>query len=409
MVQGRRVHLDALRKMPDFEERAAFDEAALTELYRLRGRILTVRLPEGSVLEGKTLAESRLGDALGSGVVGLVRDGETLLMPEADERLCSGDRLLVRGRREDVDVFRAVQRLEIESEAPAAASLESERIGLMEVVLSPRASLSGQSLRDLAFRARYGLQVLAVLRQGRVHRSDLGNETLRFGDALLLMGPREKLDLLSREPDFLILDRPGPLPRTGKASLSVLIMAGVLVPVLLGWLPIAIAAICGAALMVVTRCITMDEAYRAIEWRSVFLIAGMLPLGTALDSTGAASFLAGGVLGLARPLGPWGGVLALYLVTTAATSIIPTAALIVLMAPIVTDVSTGMGLSTHAAMMAVAIAASASFTSPVSHPANVLVMGPGGYRFVDYVKLGIPLTLVVMVIALLVLPFVWPL
>jgi di/tricarboxylate transporter len=409
LVQGRRAHLDALRESPDFEEREELDEPALAELYRLRGRIFTVRVPEGSILAGKSLEESRLGDALGSGVVGLVRNGERLLMPRADQRLTAGDRLLVRGRRDEVEVFRALQGLEIESEAPSSAPLESEQIGLMEAVLSPRASVAGKTLRDLAFRARYGLRVLAILRQGRVHRSDLRDETLRFGDALLLMGPRERLDLFSSEPDFMILDRPRPVVRTHKAPLSVLIMTVVLVPVLLGWLPIAIAAVSGAALMVLTRCITMDEAYRAIEWRSVFLIAGMLPLGTAMARTGAASFLAEGVLALASPLGAWGIVLALYLVTAAATSVIPTAALVVLMAPIVYDASTGMGVSTHTTMMAVAIAASASFTSPVSHPANVLVMGPGGYRFVDYFKLGIPLTIVVMVVALLVLPIFWPL
>jgi di/tricarboxylate transporter len=350
-----------------------------------------------------------MGDALGSGVLGLVRGDEWLTMPEAERTFQTGDRLLVRGRRDDLDVFRGVQELELESEIPSQAPLESERIGLLEAVLSPRTSLVGSTLRDLAFRARYEVQVLAILREGRAIRSGLRDLALKFGDALLLMGPREKLDLLSREPDFLVLNRPAPAVQTRRAPTSVLIIAAVLTPVLLGWLPISIAAVAGAALMVLTGCLTMPEAYRAIEWRSVFLIAGMLPLGTAMQQTGAASLLAEGMLAVARPLGPWGVVVALYLITALATSIIPTAALIVLMAPIVFDATTSMGVSTHAAMMAVAIAASASFTSPVSHPANVLVMGPGGYRFVDYFKLGVPLTLVVMVVALLVLPFFWPL
>ena len=172
---------------------------------------------------------------------------------------------------------------------------------------------------------------------------------------------------------------------------------------------IAIAAVAGSALMVATRCLSMDAAYRAIEWKSVFLIAGMLPLGLAMQQTGAANLIAEGVLQIAGPLGPWGVVVGLYLVTAAATMVIPTAALVVLMAPIVLKASADMGISPHASMMAMAIAASASFTSPISHPANLLVMGPGGYRFKDYVRIGVPLTILVLIVTLLVLPWVWPL
>jgi di/tricarboxylate transporter len=159
--------------------------------------------------------------------------------------------------------------------------------------------------------------------------------------------------------------------------------------------------------MVLTGCLTMDEAYRSVSWRSIFLIAAMLPTGLALQTTGAATFLAENGLAVMAPFGAWGVIVGLYLVTAAATMIIPTAALVVIMAPIAITSSTQMGLSPYAAMMVIAIAASASFTSPISHPANILVMGPGGYRFVDYVKVGVPLTIVVMIVALIVLPFVW--
>jgi di/tricarboxylate transporter len=153
----------------------------------------------------------------------------------------------------------------------------------------------------------------------------------------------------------------------------------------------------------------MEEAYRFIEWKAVFLIAGMLPLGTALHKTGAAKLLAEGVVSMVGPFGPvavMGGVVAL---TFLATCFIPTAALVVLMAPIVLSTSTNMGISSHALMMGIAMAASASFMTPISHPANILVMGPGGYRFIDYLKVGVPLTLVVFAVILLVLPHLWPL
>ena len=191
--------------------------------------------------------------------------------------------------------------------------------------------------------------------------------------------------------------------------MSTLVMAAVLVPVLFGWVPIYIAAVIGAAFMVLTRCLTMDEAYRAIEWKAIFLIAGMLPLGTALDQTGAARVIAEVVVDLMGGFGPLGVMAGLVLFTFMATCIVPTAALVVLMSPIVLNTSTNMGISPHALMMAMAIAASASFTSPVAHPANLMVMGPGGYRFVDYIKAGASLTAVVFVLILVLVPLLWPL
>jgi di/tricarboxylate transporter len=153
----------------------------------------------------------------------------------------------------------------------------------------------------------------------------------------------------------------------------------------------------------------MEEAYRHIEWKAVFLIAGMLPLGTALDQTGAARFIAEGVVSLVGPFGPKAVMLGLVALTFLATCFVPTAALVVLMAPIVLNTSMDMGLSPYAFMMAIAMAASASFMTPISHPANILVMGPGGYRFWDYFKVGGLLTLVVLVIIVVVLPLFWPL
>jgi di/tricarboxylate transporter len=153
----------------------------------------------------------------------------------------------------------------------------------------------------------------------------------------------------------------------------------------------------------------MEDAYRAIEWRAIFLIAGMLPLGTAMEQTGAAELLANQTMAVLGPFGPWWVIGGLYLITAAGTMIIPTAALVVLMAPIVLSASVDLGVAPQTAMMAVAIAASASFTSPISHPANILVMGPGGYRFADYIKLGLPLTFVVFVTTMVLLPIFWPL
>jgi di/tricarboxylate transporter len=233
---------------------------------------------------------------------------------------------------------------------------------------------------------------------------------LRFGDAILLLGPRDKLQLLGREPDFVVLTEMAQEElRVEKMKISVFLMAAVLFPVIMGWVPIYIAAVVGAALMVLCGCLTMEEAYRQIEWKAVFLIAGMLPLGTALDQTGAARMIAEAVVATVGPFGPRAVMFGLVSLTFLATCFVPTAALVVLMAPIVLSTAANMGLSPYALLMAVSMAASASFMTPISHPANILVMGPGGYRFMDYIKVGSLLTLVILLIIVFVLPFFWPL
>jgi di/tricarboxylate transporter len=410
LVQGRLEGLEALQGNPGFTGSRAIPRSRLTDVYRLRERLLAMRVTPVSVLIGKTLKESRLGDALGMSVLCIIRGDTTLPMPGPDEHLRAWDLLIVLGRLEDMLILRGLEELHTEQEdLPDIEELESARVGLVEAVLSPRTTLAGKTLRQLHFREKYGLSVMAIWREGHAFRSNLRDMAIRFGDALLLYGPRDKLSVLGREPDYLVLTQEAQeSPRLEKAKMSMLIMAGVLLPVVLGLVPIYIAAVVGAALMVLFHCLTMQEAYQFIEWKAVFLIAGMLPLGTALDQTGAAKLLAEGVVTMVGPFGPlavMGGVVAL---TFLATCFIPTAALVVLMAPIALNTSANMGTSPHALMMAIAMAASASFMTPISHPANLLVMGPGGYRFIDYLKVGLPLTLVVMAVLLVVLPYLWP-
>ena len=240
--------------------------------------------------------------------------------------------------------------------------------------------------------------------------TELADERLQVGDALLLLGPRDRLQLLSSDSDFLILTPLGQKPPdTRRAPLAALIMLTVVVSVMMGKAPISIAAVIGGSVMVLTGCLNMEQAYRAIDWRAIFLIAGMLPLGTAMAETGAATYLADQVMALLGDAGPWPVIMGLYVLTAMATMIIPTAALVVLMSPIVLSAMSDMGLEPQTAMMAIAMAASASFTSPISHPANILVMGPGGYRFIDYLKVGVPLTTVVFITVMVLLPILWPL
>jgi len=325
--------------------------------------------------------------------------------------LQANDRLVVEGRMRDFELLHGLEELEIERQAaPDVNKLVSGHIGLAQAILSPQTTLENKTLRQINFREKFGLTVIALWRKGRAFQSDLRDLDLQFGDSLLLQGPRNKLKLLGQEPDFIVLTEMAQEElRLEKMKFSILILAGVLAPVFLGWVPIYIAAVIGAALMVLSGCLTMDEAYRQIEWKAVFLIAGMLPLGTALDQTGAAKLIAEGVVALVGPYGPNAVMFGLVALTFLATCFVPTAALVVLMAPIVLNTTANMGLSPQGLMMAVAMAASASFTTPIAHPANLLVMGPGGYRFIDYLKVGGLLTLVILVVIMVVMPVFWPL
>jgi len=411
LIAGHRERLEQLKDISGFEQYRLVPRSELIDIYRLHERLMIMTVPPDSVLIGKTLKESRLGESFGSRVIGIMRDHNPILMPEPRETLQANDRLLVEGRLSDFEILKELEKLIIErSTRPDIKALISEDVGLVETILSPHAALAGMTLRQLNFREKYGLSVLAIWREGKAYRSNLRDMALHFGDALLLYGSRKKLRLLGSEPDFIVLTETAQEElRREKMKLSILIMAAILLPVLFGWVPIYIAAVIGAALMVLCGCLSMDEAYRQIEWKAVFLIAGLLPLGTALDQTGAARLIAEGVVALVGPFGPRAVMLGLVMLTFLATCFVPTAALVVLMAPIVLNTSTDMGLSPYALMMAVAMAASASFMTPISHPANILVMGPGGYRFMDYFKVGGLLTLVVLLVIIFVLPVFWPL
>ncbi len=405
LVQGTRGQLAALREVPGY-----LPCDVEPHEFRLEERLVEMRVPEGSLLDGKTLVESRLGEAFGLGVMGIIRDGSTQLMPAAEMQLLVGDRLMIKARPDDLLTLRGLQSLEIDKEPPPDLSeLESEQVGLAEVVLSPHSTMAGKTLYQTDFREKFGLSVLAIWRNGRPHRANLRDMPLRFGDALLLYGRRDKLRRLNAELDFLVLTEAAQTPpRREKAPLALGIMALVLLPVILGWISIAIAAVAGVVLMILTGCLTMDEAYSAIEWKAVFLIAGMLPLGIAMEQTGAANFLAEGVVNLVGGLGPLAVTASLFILTALATQVMPNPAVVVLLGPVAVNTATDLGISPYSLMMAVAISASAVFLSPVGHPANVLILGPGGYRFSDYTKVGLPLILVVLAVVLLVLPLIWP-
>lgn len=406
LLYGSPTQLDNVAGATRFREAESPDLWA----YNLQSSLLSVRIPAGSLLTDRSLGESRMANTYGLSVLQIERAGETILLPGPETILAVDDELVVSGEPRDLEIVRGLQGLAIDPNPQIDLSiLESESVSLTEVMLSPYTTLVDKTLRDLRFREKYGLSVLALWRSGRPYRTGLANMPIRQGDALLVYGPRDRLRQLGREPDFLVLKGEAqPEPRREKALPAGLIMLGVVLATIIGWLPIAVAAIIGATLMVVFGCLTMDEAYRYIEWKAVFLIAAMLPLGVAMEETGAAEYLAGGMMSLLGTAGPLVIMAGLFLLTLAATQFMPNPVVVVLLAPITLTAAETAGASPYPFMMALAFAASSSFISPVGHASNVLVMGPGGYRFGDYVRSGIPLALVLLVLTLLIVPLFWP-
>jgi di/tricarboxylate transporter len=340
-----------------------------------------------------------------------VRDGELQLLPAPDAPFRANDVLLVKANPADLVVLRGLQRLEIEDEdaVPSLQELESDRVGLLEVVLSPRTNVVGRTPRQAHIRENFGVTVLAIWREGRAYRHNLRDMTLRFGDALLLFGHRDRLKAVALDRNFLSLtEAVREPPRVERAPHALLILAALLLPALLGYVSIAIAVICGAVAMVLTRCLTPEEAYDAVDLPALVLIAGVLPLGLALSETGAAAMLARAVIDVTDGFGPRGVLAGIAIMTALGAQVIPAPALVVLMAPIAIGSGAELGISPHALMMAVALSAT-SLASPVAHAANALIMGPGGYRYGDYARIGLPVTVLLLVLVVGVLPFIFPL
>ena len=382
---------------------------ALSDLYSLQERLYEAQIVSTSPLIGQSIAASRIGENLGLSILAIERGRQTILAPDPNEVLRVKDILIIVGRSERVEQLLELG-VAIEAEPYREDDFSSEAVGMAEVIIAPRSRVVGQTVKQINFRQKFGLTVIALWRNGRSYRTDVGDLSLEFGDALLMHGPRDKIRLLQSEPDFIVLQpESGEAQRPAKAWLAAAIMLGTLVAMAAGWLPVAEAAFTGAVLMIVTKCLTMDEAYQAIEWRAVFLIAGMLPLGLALTTTGAAAWLGQALIQAFGGFGPLVLLSVIYLVAMLLTQFVSGQAAAVIVAPIALSAAVQIHSSPYAFAMAAALACSTAFMTPIAHPVNLLVMGPGGYSPRDFFKVGLPLTIVVFIVMLIVLPRVWPL
>jgi di/tricarboxylate transporter len=406
LVQGPVENIETLQNLPRYRRLALQD----IPIYQLDDRLLSIHIPENSSLIGQTLAESRLGGAYGLAVLWIARSDQDWHLPNPSMRLQAGDSLVVGGRPLDIEVIKGLQTLQVERHVEINLDdLTSGPVQVVEVMLSPQTSLAGKSLREIRFREKFGVSVLAIWRGERAYRSSLAEFPLQYGDALLCYGEQERLKNLARERDFVVLkmDMQEP-PRIKKAPLAGLIMLSVILAAILFGLPISLAALAGCVLMVLSRALTMDEAYQAIEWRSIFVMAAMMPMGLAMQQSGAAAWLGNLVVDAIGQYGPSIILLGLLFFTTIINQFMPSAATAVIMTPIALNTAANLGIAPQAYVLSMAYIMAASFLSPVAHPANLMVMSPGGYRFSDYIKHGLPLVLIVIFTSVLVLPLLFP-
>ncbi len=384
----------------------------LVDLYRLGEYLFRASLPAGSPLIGRSIRQSAFRDAYGLTVVGIDRHGQLTLSPSPDTLLQQSDVLLLAGEAEDLLLRDAGQSLEFVSLGEWRENdLESSKIAVVEAVLSPRSSLIDRTLSEAHFHEKHGLNVLAILRGGRKLYIGLADLPLQFGDALLMHGPRERLPLIRDDPDLILVsdEHAEAPPVTGKGKLTLAIMVLTLATAITGWFPVSEVMLTGALAMVLAGALTMEQAYRAIEWRVIFLVAGMLPMGTAMAKTGAAQLIANGLIHVLGHAGPYALLAGLVALTILLSQAMKGAAICTVMIPIAIQTARTIGANPRALAMGVALATSMAFVTPLGHPVNILVMGEARYRFRDYVRVGLPLTLLLFAVLLLVLPFFWPL
>jgi di/tricarboxylate transporter len=387
--------------------------APLTEAYELGKYITELRVMPGSPLIGKSVAQAQLAEKRSVYVLELMRGEHKHWSPRAEE-LREGDVLLVRGNWEQLKALKDEARLELEPEFKLQDSQftgedDDQAQVLVEAMVAPGARLVGRSLAELDFQWAYNATVLALHRRGEVLREKIKDVSLNVGDVMLLMCPRAELDVLRTNNNLVVLNERGEAekPRS-KALLAFAIMAAAIAAAALGWLPIVASSILGGIALVATRCIGNDQAYQAVDWRVIVLLAGVLPLGIAMQKSGLAQGIADFSVDWVGGFGPLAVLAAVYLVTALLTELMSNNAAAVLITPIAYSTAVSLGVSPTPFLVAVLFAASTSFATPVGYQTNTMVYNAGNYRFTDFMKMGIPLNLLFWGLAMWLIPKYFP-
>ena len=386
--------------------------------YRLAGRARRLAIRPDSPLIGQTLDELQLRARFGANVIGLERWRKfrrVMVTVSGVTEFQAKDVLLIDMSDPEVDVreFCSEARLEPMILRGEYFSDQAREVGMAEVSLIPESRLLGKSIREVAFRSRYGLSVVGIRRNGEALTGKLVDEPLLMGDSLLVVGNWSLIrQLQTHHRDFLLLGLPAEVDEMAPAR-SQAIHALIALAVMIGLMvtdpvPNVIAALIACLLMGKFRCIDMESAYKSIHWPTLILIVGMLPFALALQKTGGVDLIVGGLVSAVGEMGPRVMLASLFVLCAAIGLFISNTATAVLMAPIALGTAQQMGVSPYPFAMTIAIAASAAFMTPVSSPVNTLVLGPGNYKFMDFIRVGVPFTLLVMVVSVIAIPWFFP-
>ncbi len=383
-------------------------EASLEDIGERAYHSELVVLP-GSPLIGKRVADTRLGESSGLRVTSILRDSIRLSVPTADVVLQAGDDLNITGKRADVLTIKEIDGIEIRADVHHAdEETPNEDHSIVEGALLPNSPLIGATLSSAEFKDRYGLQVLAINRGRTAMGQRLSRVALRLGDVLLLQGSPANIKALEQGNLFSIF---GGINHqrlnVERAPLAAAIFALALTIATLKILPLTVAVLGGAFFMLLTRCIAPEEAYRQIEWKVLILIGALFSLGAAMDTTGTGRFLAQQLVELAGDQPPWVILTGFFVLTLALTQPMSNQAAAIVVIPIAIATAQTMELNPRTFAMMVAVAASCSYLTPLE-PSCLMVYGPGRYKFSDFFKVGLPLTLIIYVIAIVLVPIVWP-
>ena len=382
----------------------------LTRSFGLGDYLTELQLSDKSQLVGESLESAPLLEEFDIEVLQIIR-GKDLLRPTPKTVLREHDLLRVKG---DVST---INELKERAEASLGmqikwqdSDLESKDTKLVEAVVGPSSPLAGRSLVESNPRKNYGVSVLAIRHHGALKHGELQNIKLMSGDTLLIEVPNSRIPYLIQQRVFLVASKAGiPQFDLPKAAKGVAIVVSVITSAALGWLSIASAAAAGALLIVLSKCISMEEAYAAIEWNVLFLLAGMLALSIAMEKTGTSAMLAGGIVDVFGAMGPRALVAAFFGATMLLTSVMSNQATVALLIPVAITTAYSIDANPRTFIFAVTFAASSSFMTPVGYQTNTMIYGPGQYTFNDFLRVGSPLSLIFWVLGTLLIPWFWPL
>jgi len=399
------VVLVPMRWLPERET-----EASLTRKYHLSSYLTEVRVPKGSSLVGRTVLDEELSERFRLNVLEIVRGERKIAVDIRNTPIAAEDVLIVRGAMDDILACKEHYGLLLLSDI----KLDDEDLSdasniLIEIQLAPTSRLIGRTLKDIDFRKRYGCFVLALKRPGGTIRDKLAFVPLQQWDTLLVFGPRLRIDALNQMEDFTPLQEvPVRLRLTPRWWLSAAVIPAVVLLAALGWMPILSASILGVVTLLLTRTLNIRQAYDAIDWTVIFLLATILPIGIAMQNTGLDAIVGETLAGIARPYGAWALLVAMILATSLFTEVISNNAAAVLMVPPAIAAAASLGVDPKPLLMGITYAASMSFMTPIGYQTNTMVFGPGGYRFTDFTRFGAPLNLIGWLLASILIPFIWP-